>query len=70
VDNNVNDREFSRLLKDKDRMLKLVRAAVRNAVLEHKRVGNPVAGWENGKVVIVQPEDIDLPEEELSPIPS
>jgi len=38
----------------------LVRQAVREAVLDHKRAGNPVAGWKDGKVVIVQPEDIDL----------
>jgi uncharacterized sporulation protein YeaH/YhbH (DUF444 family) len=70
VDNNINDREFSKLLEDRDRMLRLVRTAVRNAVLEHKRAGNPVAGWENGKVVIVPPEDIDLPEGESSTIRS
>ncbi|HEX5322320.1 MAG TPA: hypothetical protein VFW40_00940 [Capsulimonadaceae bacterium] len=34
--------------------------AVRNALADHKAAGNPVAEWRNGKVVIVQPEDIDL----------
>lgn len=38
----------------------LIRQAVRNALADHKAAGNPVAGWKDGKVVIVQPEDIDL----------
>lgn len=33
------------------------------AGLEHKRVGNPVAAMKDGKVVIIQPEDIEMPEE-------
>jgi hypothetical protein len=41
-----------------------MRQAVREAVLMHKRLGNPVADWRDGKVVWVQPEDIVLPEEE------
>lgn len=34
--------------------------AVRQALLAHKRIGNPVASWENGKVVLVQPADIPV----------
>lgn len=37
--------------------------AVRAALLDHKRAGNPVAIWEDGKVKIVPPEEIILPEE-------
>jgi hypothetical protein len=29
----------------------------------HKKLGNPIAVWENGKVVIVPPEEIVIPEE-------
>lgn len=32
--------------------------AVRKAVLDHARAGNPVATWENGKVVWIPPEEI------------
>lgn len=42
---------------------KAMRQAVREAVLLHKRLGNPVADWRDGKVVWGQPEDIELPEE-------
>jgi hypothetical protein len=36
----------------------LVKQAVHEAVLDHKRVGNPVAARKDGKIVIIQPEDI------------
>ena len=32
--------------------------AVRQALRQHKRAGNPVAAWRDGKVVWVHPEDI------------
>lgn len=35
--------------------------AVSAALEQHKRAGNPVAEWREGKVVWVAPEDIVLP---------
>ena len=32
--------------------------SVKQALLMHKRAGNPVAEWRDGKVVLIQPEDI------------
>ncbi len=32
--------------------------ALQHALLMHKRAGNPIASWQDGKVVIIQPEDI------------
>lgn len=46
---------------DIPRILEAMRRAVREALLDHKRAGNPVAIWKNGRVEWVQPEDI--PEE-------
>ena len=43
-----------------DRALK---KAVRLAVLEHKRAGNPIAIWQDGQVVWVPPEEIEVDEE-------
>jgi hypothetical protein len=40
----------------------LVRA-VRNALLHHKRAGNPVAAWRDGRVVWIAPEDIPVESE-------
>lgn len=48
---------------DANLLTSLIQKAVREAVLDHKRTGNPVAGSVNGKVVIFQPEDIEVPEE-------
>lgn len=38
-----------------------IRRGVRDALLMHKRAGNPVAVWQDGKVVLLQPDEI-LPE--------
>ena len=35
--------------------------AVREALVEHKRAGNPVAEWRDGKVVWIPPEKIRVP---------
>jgi hypothetical protein len=35
--------------------------AVRDALIRHKRAGNPVCAWRNDKVVWIAPEDIELP---------
>lgn len=35
--------------------------AVSHALEQHKRAGNPVAEWRDGKVVWVAPEDIVVP---------
>jgi hypothetical protein len=34
--------------------------AIREAVIAHKRAGNPIATWRDGKVVWVQPKDIKV----------
>ncbi len=47
-------------------LLSLVKEAVHEAVLDHKRVGNPVAARKDGKIVIIQPEDIEVPTDAAS----
>ena len=39
-------------------ILRALRQAVREALLDHKRAGNPVAVWRDGRVVWIQPQDI------------
>jgi secreted trypsin-like serine protease len=39
-----------------------VRRAVRHALLTHKRAGNPVASWKDGRVVIIPAEEIQVEE--------
>ncbi len=49
-----------------------LKRAVREALLTHKRAGNPIAQWRNGRVVWIPPEDIvvDEPEPRNTRIPS
>jgi hypothetical protein len=37
--------------------------AVRHALLMHKRAGNPIAVWRDGRVVIIPPEEIVVDDE-------
>jgi hypothetical protein len=39
-----------------------LRRAARSALLEHKRAGNPIASWEDGRVVIIPAEEIPVEE--------
>ncbi|HLZ69590.1 MAG TPA: hypothetical protein VKV26_06715 [Dehalococcoidia bacterium] len=43
---------------DDARILKAMDEAVRAAILDHKRAGNPIAVWRDGQVVWIAPEDI------------
>jgi hypothetical protein len=44
---------------------KILRRAVNHALLTHKRLGNSIAVWKDGKVVTVPPEEIDISPEFL-----
>jgi hypothetical protein len=37
--------------------------AARTAAIEHKREGQPLVIWRDGKVVLVPPEEIEISEE-------
>ena len=45
---------------DEEEVLRRFQVAVREALLDHKRAGNSVAVWRDGKVVIVPPEEINV----------
>lgn len=46
---------------------KVLQRAVNHALLIHKRLGNPIAVWKDGKVVIIPPEEIVISPEYLNP---
>ncbi len=46
------------VLEDTRQVTQRLAVAVREALLDHKRAGNPVAIWRDGKVVIVPPDEI------------
>lgn len=45
------------------RMEAAMQSAVREALLMHKRMGNPIAVWENEQVVWIPAEEIEIPDE-------
>ena len=59
------EKDIGKLLQDQEGMDRALTKAVRLAVLQHKRAGNPVATWRDGKVVWLQPHEIEFPEDEL-----
>jgi hypothetical protein len=46
---------------------KVLQCAVNHTLLMHKRLGNPIATWKDGKVVIVPPEEIVIPTDVTEP---
>lgn len=48
---------------DSDALEAAVRRGVREALLRHKALGNPVVFFQNGETVVVAPEDLEIPEE-------
>ena len=46
---------------------KVLQRAVNHALLMHKRLGNPIAVWKDGKVVIIPPEEIVVSPEYMNP---
>jgi len=45
---------------DMDALDAAVKRAVRQALRIHKKLGNPIAVWEDGKVVWIPPEKIEV----------
>jgi hypothetical protein len=51
-------------VEDVPRILRAMPQAVREALLVHKRLGNPVAVWRDGRVVWIPPEEIPVATDE------
>ena len=58
--NNGNGTRIARTLGDTALIERTLGKAVREALLRHKRAGNPVASWRNGKAVWIPPNEIDV----------
>ena len=56
-------KDIEALFADGTEIDRALKEAVRLALLEHKRAGNPIAEWRDGKVVWVPPEEIEVDEE-------
>jgi hypothetical protein len=51
---------IDRLFAEGTPILEALQRAVREAVLRHKKLGNPIATWRDGKVFWIAPEDITV----------
>lgn len=51
-------KDLDQVLADKAKVEGALRAAVLDALARHKKAGNPVAVWRDGKVVRLDPEAI------------
>ena len=52
------------LVRQADEIERIFRTAVRHELSIHKRLGNPIATWKDGKVVIIPPEEIPVDDPE------
>ena len=59
ADKAVKDK-ISEIFEDKEKITSALSKAVNEALLQHKKAGNPIASWEDGKIVWIQPEDIPV----------
>jgi len=57
------EKELAELLAEIDQVEAAVQAAVRDALIVHKAFGNPVASWENDRVILIPPDQIQIPDE-------
>jgi hypothetical protein len=49
-------------MNDPERVRDIIQAGINQALLEHKRLGNPVCGSKDGQVYWVEPGDITINE--------
>jgi hypothetical protein len=58
--------DLEQVLADKGKVETALRSAVRDALARHKKAGNPVAVWRDGKVIWLKPEEIPDPPEKIA----
>jgi hypothetical protein len=58
TDETINSESADLLTVNREAIYKAFKNAVKDALLKHKWANNPIAIWRDGKVVLIQPEDI------------
>lgn len=54
--------DFYEKLQDNDFVTAAIRRGVRDALIKHKAMGVAIAVWQDGQVVLIPPEEIEIPE--------
>jgi hypothetical protein len=65
----MDEKIIPEIIENGEQIDRAMRQAVQNALREHKRRGQYIVVWRDGKIVRVPPEEISVPEEETSPEP-
>ena len=61
----MEEDRISAFFADPDKVTEALARGVREALLQHKRAGNPIVVWREGQIVWVPPEDIPVADEEF-----
>lgn len=56
--------KIDEVMADRERITGALAAGVRDALRRHKQAGNPVVVWRDGEMVWLQPDQIDVREEQ------
>jgi hypothetical protein len=56
---NKSKKSVAAIIKDNRAVTTALRAGVREALVRHRKAGEPVAEWRNGKTVWLGPKEID-----------
>ncbi|MEZ5346634.1 MAG: hypothetical protein R2681_13870 [Pyrinomonadaceae bacterium] len=54
IKQDIDNDKIKKILSDEKQITETLQRAIREAVDIHKRAGNPVATWKNGKAVWIQ----------------
>ncbi|HEY4760009.1 MAG TPA: hypothetical protein VIH42_05455 [Thermoguttaceae bacterium] len=57
---NNEEKNISKLFQEGTPIDRALAAAVKEAVLRHKQLGQPVTVWRDGKTVLIPPDTINL----------
>ena len=57
-----NGKDIDQIFEEGTAIDQAISDGVRDALLFHKRMGNPIATWRDGKVVWIPPEEIEVDE--------
>ena len=60
----MDDRPPSERVNDVEAIGRAMRQAVREALWQHKRAGNPVPVWQDGRVVWIPASELVIPDDE------
>jgi hypothetical protein len=60
-------RDIRSILLETDLIERAIDRAVAQAIARHKRLGQPIVVWRDGKVVWIPAEAIEVPDEEVTP---